>query len=61
MKVSRSTGRAIQKSFEQTWVGLIIAVLDVPHMHVVPMVSIDAIADVEFNSTARNPDSAKLD
>ena len=45
--VSREIGRAIQKGFEPTRVGLIIAGLEVPHVriHVLP---VDALDDLDF-------------
>ena len=60
MKVSRSIGRAIQDGFEPTRVGLIIAGLDVPHLHI-HVLPIDGIADLDFNNAAQDPDPAELD
>ncbi len=60
MKVSRSIGRAIQDGFEPTRVGLIIAGLDVPHLHI-HVLPIDGIEDLDFNNAAQDPDPAELD
>lgn len=60
MKVSRSIGRAIQDGFEPTRVGLIIAGLDIPHLHI-HVLPIDGIADLDFNNAAQDPDPAELD
>ena len=58
--VSRSIGRAIQKGYEPTRVGLIIAGLDVPHLHV-HVLPIDGIEDLNFENAAEDPDPAELD
>ena len=60
MNVSRSIGRAIQSGFEPTRVGLIIAGLDVPHLHI-HVLPIDGIEDLDFDNAAQNPDPAQLD
>ena len=60
MNVSRSIGRAIQSGFEPTRVGLIIAGLDVPHLHI-HVLPIDGIEDLDFDSAAQDPDPAQLD
>ena len=58
--VSRSIGKAIQNGFEPTRVGLIIAGLDVPHLHV-HVLPIDGIEDLNFENAAEDPDPAELD
>ena len=58
--VSRSIGKAIQNGFEPTRVGLIIAGLDVPHLHV-HVLPIDGIEDLNFENAAEDPDPAVLD
>jgi histidine triad (HIT) family protein len=60
MNVSRSIGRAIQSGFEPTRVGLIIAGLDVPHLHI-HVLPIDGIEDLDFDNAAQDPDPAQLD
>ena len=60
MNVSRSIGRAIQNGFQPTRVGLIIAGLDVPHLHL-HVLPIDVIEDLDFENAAQDPDPAELD
>jgi len=60
MYVSRSIGRAIQKGFEPAKVGLLIAGLEVHHVHV-HLVPIDGLHDMDFDNAAQDPDSAELD
>ena len=60
MNVSRSIGRVIQSGFEPTRVGLIIAGLDVPHLHI-HVLPIDGIEDLDFDNAAQDPDPAQLD
>lgn len=60
MNVSRSIGRAIQRGFKPAKVGLLIAGLEVLHLHV-HLVPIDGLHDMDFNNAARDPDPAELD
>jgi len=60
MNVSRRVGRAIQRGFEPTRVGLIVAGLEVPHLHI-HVLPIDGIEDLNFENAAREPDPAALD
>lgn len=60
MNVSRSIGRAIQKGFEPAKVGLLIAGLEVLHLHV-HLVPIDGLHDMDFDNAAQDPDPAGLD
>ncbi|MDP9479517.1 MAG: HIT family protein [Actinomycetota bacterium] len=60
MNVSRSIGRAIQNGFEPTKVGLLIAGLEVFHVHI-HLVPIDGLHDMDFDNAARDPDPAGLD
>ena len=60
MNVSRCIGKAVQKGFDPTRVGLIIAGLDVPHLHV-HVLPIDGIEDLNFENAAEDPDPAELD
>ncbi len=60
MNVSRHIGRAIQKGFEPTRVGLIVAGLDVPHLHI-HVLPIDGIEDLNFENAEGDPDPAELD
>ncbi len=58
--VSRQIGRAIQNGFEPTRVGLIIAGLEVPHVHI-HVLPIDGLDDLNFENAAQDPDPADLD
>ncbi|MDQ4128395.1 MAG: HIT family protein [Actinomycetota bacterium] len=60
ISVSRSIGEAIQNGFQPTRVGLIIAGLDVPHLHI-HVLPIDGIEDLDFENAAKDPDPAELD
>lgn len=60
MTVSQHIGQAQQEAFSPTRIGLMIAGLEVPHvhLHVVPM---DTVHDLDFANAARDPDPAELD
>ncbi len=60
MQVAQTVGRAQQRAFSASRVGLIIAGLEVPHthLHVVP---IRSEADLDFANADGDPDSAALD
>lgn len=60
MEVSRSVGRAIQEAFKPEKVGLMIAGLEVRHVHL-HLVPIRAIGDLDFAKQDPNPDPAALD
>lgn len=60
MAVSRSIGRAIQKGFNPSRVGLVIAELEVPHVHL-HLMQVDDLQDLDFESAAQDPDPAELD
>lgn len=60
ISVSRSVGKAIQMGFNPSKVGLLIAGLEVPHVHV-HLVPIDGLHDLDFDRQERNPDPARLD
>ncbi len=60
MSVSRSIGRAIQGGFGPARVGLIIAGLDVPHLHI-HLLPTDGIEDLNFENAEEDPDPAELD
>jgi histidine triad (HIT) family protein len=60
MNVSRSIGKAIQRGFEPAKVGLLIAGLEVHHLHI-HLVPIDGLRDMDFDNAAQDPDSAELD
>ena len=59
-RVSRSIGVALERAFKPAKVGLMIAGLEVPHVHV-HLVPIDGIGDMDFDHQERNPKPADLD
>lgn len=60
LAVSQQIGQAQMAAFSPTRIGLMIAGLEVPHvhMHVVP---IDGLNDMDFANAARDPDQAAMD
>lgn len=58
--VARTIGKALQDAFQPVKVGLIIAGLEVRHVHL-HVVPIDALGDVDFANADRNPSPADLD
>jgi histidine triad (HIT) family protein len=58
--VSQSIGKAVQRAFKPAKVGLMLAGLEVPHVHfhVVPIWSAH---DLDFGNAERNPKPADLD
>ena len=60
MAVAQSVGQAMQEAFKPAKVGLIIAGLEVRHVHL-HVVPINAIGDLNFDRQEKNPDPAKLD
>ncbi len=60
MSVAQKVGAAIQEAFEPTKVGLMIAGLEVPHVHL-HLVPIHALHDLDFSRADANPDPAAMD
>ncbi|WP_373047246.1 HIT family protein [Vulgatibacter sp.] len=60
MTVSQIVGKAIEKAFSPERVGVMVAGLEVPHVHI-HLIPIDAIADLDFSKQDRSPDPAQLD
>ena len=58
--VSHTIGKALQKAFSPTKVGMIIAGLEVPHVHI-HLIAIDKLEDLSFARADKNPDAAALD
>jgi histidine triad (HIT) family protein len=58
--VAQSVGRGLQRAFNPTKVGMMIAGLEVPHVHL-HLVPIRALTDMDFARQDKNPDPAALD
>lgn len=58
--VAQRVGTGIQSAFGPKKVGLMIAGLEVPHVHL-HLVPIDEIHDLDFARQDRNPDAAAMD
>ena len=58
--VAKTIGRAMQKAFQPEKMGMMIAGLEVRHVHL-HLVPIWQIHDLEFSRQNRNPDPADLD
>ncbi len=58
--VSQTIARAIQQVFSPNRVGLIIAGLEVPHLHI-HLVPIDGVHDLDFANAAVSVDREELD
>lgn len=59
MEVSRSIGTAIERAYNPEKVGLVLAGLDVPHLHI-HLSPIDSIQDLNFENAAQDPDQDQL-
>ena len=59
-KVSRTIARAIDEAFAPTKVGMMIAGLEVAHLHI-HLVPIDGVHDLDFANAQQEPDPAALD
>jgi histidine triad (HIT) family protein len=60
MVVSQAVGKALQHGFQPVKVGLMIAGLEVPHVHL-HLVPIERIHDLDFDRQDPNPDPAMMD
>lgn len=60
MNVSRSIGEAIQRAYDPEKVGLMLAGLEVPHLHI-HLLPIDDLRDLSFENAEQDPDPAKMD
>jgi histidine triad (HIT) family protein len=60
MKVGQCIGKALQRAFKPTKVGLIIAGLEVPHVHL-HLVPIKGLQDLNFANQDTNAKAADLD
>ena len=60
IKVAQAIGKAQMAAFSPVRVGLVIAGLEVPHVHL-HVVPIDSEADLDFARADHSPDAAALD
>lgn len=58
--VARHIGAALQQAFQPTRIGLMIAGLEVPHLHI-HLVPIDGVHDLDFANAAKSVDRRELD
>jgi histidine triad (HIT) family protein len=58
--VSQCIGKALDAAYRPEKVGLMLAGLEVPHVHL-HVVPISGVRDLDFSNAARNPDPADLD
>lgn len=60
MAVSKTIGAALDRIYRPTKVGMMLAGLEVPHVHV-HLVPIDTMGDMDFAGADQSPDPAVLD
>jgi histidine triad (HIT) family protein len=60
MAVSKTIGAALDRIYRPTKVGVMLAGLEVPHVHV-HLVPIDTMNDMDFAGAEKDPDPAVLD
>lgn len=60
MHVAQQVGRAIQEGLRPVKVGLIIAGLEVPHVHL-HLVPVHDLRDFDFSRAEKSPDPAEMD
>ena len=60
MRVAQQVGRAVQAGFQPVKVGLLVAGLEVPHVHL-HVVPIHDLRDLEFSRADKNPDAGAMD
>lgn len=58
--VSTTIGKALQATYQPAKVGLMLAGLEVPHVHI-HLVPIDGVHDLDFANADSDPDPADLD
>lgn len=58
--VELAIGRALQRAFSPRRVGVVIAGLEVPHLHV-HLAPIDGLHDLDFANAEQDPDPDRLD
>lgn len=60
MAVAQRVGRALEQIYKPVRVGIIIAGLEVPHVHI-HVTAINEVHDLDFSRVDKNPDPADLD
>jgi histidine triad (HIT) family protein len=60
MTVSQTIGAALQRAYSPVKVGMMLAGLEVPHVHV-HLVPISSMRDMDFDNADKDPDPARLD
>jgi histidine triad (HIT) family protein len=60
MTTAQAIGRALQHAFRPVKVGMVIAGLEVPHVHL-HLIPIDDLRDLDFSRAEKNPDPTALD
>ncbi len=60
MRVGQDIGKAQMRAFSPTRIGLMVAGLEVPHVHL-HVVPIDGVHDLDFANASTDPDPAGLD
>ena len=60
MRVSQTIGRAVERAFAPEKVGMMIAGLEVPHVHV-HVVPMDTVRDLDFANADPDPSPESLD
>jgi len=58
--VARHIGSALQRAFQPTRIGLVIAGLEVPHLHI-HLVPINGVHDLDFANAARSVEREQLE
>ena len=61
MRIAQRVGRAQQQAFSPERVGLLIAGLEVPHVHVHVIPMVRGMADLDFRNAIADPDPDELD
>lgn len=59
-QVARKVGQAIQRAYQPTKVGMMIAGLEVPHLHI-HLVPIDGVNDMDFANAMQDAPAEELD
>jgi histidine triad (HIT) family protein len=59
-QVARQLGAALHRAFQPTKIGMMLAGLEVPHVHI-HLVPIDGVHDLDFDNADRDPAEEALD